>query len=293
MLTSEIHVRDPFVLPVPEEGKYYLYGTTAQNAFRGPWYGSDAYASTDLEHWEGPIPIFRPPPGFWATRDFWAPEAHRHAGRYFLFMSVKADGACRGTQIFVADGPRGPFGPHSDGPVTPRQWECLDGTLFVDEAGQPWIVFCHEWVQVGDGEVCAMKLSPDLRRPVGKPVLLFTASQAPWAIEISGGGHRGYVTDGPFLWRGASGRLFMVWASFDAGGERNYVEGCARSESGLITGPWVHQPQPLFTRDGGHGMIFRTFGGDALFTVHAPNTPPDERPVFLSVRERGEWLVVE
>ena len=53
-----------------------------------------------------------------------------------MFASFKAAGVCRGTQILVADHPKGPFVPHSDGPVTPRDWECLDGTLYVDPGGK-------------------------------------------------------------------------------------------------------------------------------------------------------------
>ena len=44
----------------------------------------------------------------------------------------------------------GPFELHSDGVVTPHEWCCLDGSLYVDDDGTPWMVFCHEWQQVGD-----------------------------------------------------------------------------------------------------------------------------------------------
>lgn len=57
---------------------------------------------------------------------------------------------------------RDPFVPLSDGPVTPADWECLDGTLYVAADGTPYLVFCHEWLQVKDGEMCAMPLTPDL-----------------------------------------------------------------------------------------------------------------------------------
>lgn len=43
---------------------------------------------------------------------------------------------CRGTQILRADKPEGPFVPLSDGPVTPADWECLDGTLYVAADGR-------------------------------------------------------------------------------------------------------------------------------------------------------------
>src|SRR5688572_25664773 len=83
---DDIHLRDPFVLPVSVEGKYYLYGTNGPN----PWdnsVGFDAYISCDLEEWSGPTPVFRPPLGFWADRSFWAPEVFFHHGRYFMCAS--------------------------------------------------------------------------------------------------------------------------------------------------------------------------------------------------------------
>jgi len=276
---SEIHIRDPFVVPVAEERRYYLYGTTDLDCWQGKATGFDIYTSADLEIWEGPFPAFRPEPGFWADQNYWAPEVHRYRGRYFMFASFKADGVCRGTQVLAADAPRGPFRPHSDGPVTPQGWECLDGTLFLDEAGDPWIIFCHEWVQVHDGEMCAIRLTGDLSAAAGIPLLLFHASEAPWGKKPE---KIGFVTDGPFLYRARNGALLMLWSSFGAGG---YAQGVARSTSGRIMGPWVQDPRPLYAEDGGHGMLFRTFGGRLMLSLHKPNKTPDERPLFLPLHE--------
>ena len=285
---SGIHIRDPFVVPVTEEGKYYLYGTTDENCWGGPGTGFDVYCSSNLREWEGPLPAFRPGADFWATENFWAPEVHRWRGRYFMFASFKAPWVCRGTQILVADGPRGPFTPHSPGRVTPPLWECLDGTFFVDDGGNPWMVFCHEWVQVHDGEVCVMPLTPELDRPAGEPILLFRASDAPWVKKAPD--QKDFVTDGPFAYRTAKGTLLLLWSSF---GSQGYAIGVARSASGKITGPWLHDPQPLYGKDGGHGMLFRTFDGRLMLTIHTPNQTPNERPVFLPVREEDDRLVVE
>lgn len=280
--TTDIHIRDPFVLPVTEAKLYYLYGTTGPESWTPSASGFDYYTSPDLQHWEGPFPAFRPPANFWADRNFWAPEAHLYHGRCYLFASFKAEGVCRGTQILAADGPQGPFVPISDGPVTPRDWECLDGTLFVDAHDHPWIVFCHEWVQVGDGEICAVRLSDDLKSAVEPPRLLFRASAAPWAHEINSKGRIGYVTDGPWLHRLASGELIMLWSSFGAGG---YTVGVARSASGDILGPWQQVPEPLYAGDGGHCMVFRAFDGQLWLALHRPNQSPDERPQFIPLRE--------
>lgn len=285
--TADIHIRDPFVLPVVAEKRYYLYGTTGAQAWTPSATGFDYYTSPDLQTWEGPFPAFRPPAGFWADRNFWAPEVHAYRGRYYLFASFKAEGVCRGTQILAAESPRGPFVPISDGPVTPRDWECLDGTLFVDADDRPWMVFCHEWVQVGDGKICAMRLSDDLTAAIEPPHVLFRASEAPWAQEIDSKGRRGYVTDGPWLHRLASGRLIMLWSGFGVGG---YTVGMARSASGDIQGPWQQIPRPLYTGDGGHCMVFRTFDEQLCLALHRPNRSPAERPHFVPLRENTSTL---
>ncbi len=286
---SDIHIRDPFVLPVEAEQQYYLYGTTGAEAWTNHATGLDYYTGRDLEHWEGPFPAFRPEAGFWADRNYWAPEVHAFRGKYYMFVTFKSEGARRGTQILAADSPRGPFRPISEGPVTPREWECLDGTLFVDDDDQPWMVFCHEWVQVGDGEICALRLSTDLTAAVGEPMLLTRASEAAWAEELVSKNRRGYVTDGPSMYRLANGELVMLWSSFRGG---RYGVGVAKSASGGIAGPWVHVAEPLYEADGGHCMVFKTFEGELRLAFHRPNPNPQERPQFVALRENGGGLEI-
>lgn len=282
---QDFRIRDPFIVPVPSDRTYYMYGSTDTNTWKGKAVGFDVYRSSDLIDWEGPFAVFRPDADFWSDRDFWAPEVHCYQGRYYMFASFKAEGKCRGTQILVSDAPMGPFTPHSAGPVTPADWECLDGTLYVDDAGNPWMVFCHEWVQIHDGSMCAIPLSKALDKPAGEPVFLFSASEAPWVREISGAGN--YVTDGPFMYRPSNGKLMMIWSSF---GDKGYAVGMAHSTSGDITGPWKQCESTLFDSDGGHAMIFRTFEGQLKLTFHQPNGTPNERPVILSIKESENGL---
>jgi hypothetical protein len=270
------------VLTAPSERRYILYGTMGEYAWTSFAVGFDCFTSDDLQTWEGPFPVFRPEASFWADRNFWAPEVHIYGGKVFLFASFKAQGVCRGTQILAASSPRGPFHPLSAGPVTPPDWECLDGTFYVAADGQPWMVFCHEWVQVGDGEICALPLSADLACAVGEPVVLFRASQAPWVKPVESKGRKGYVTDGPWLHRLPEGELIMLWSSFSAGG---YTIGVARSASGQLTGPWLQDAQPLYCNDGGHCMTFRDFDGNPWLSFHQPNGHPHERPKFLPLAE--------
>jgi beta-xylosidase len=288
-------MRDPFV--VPSGGAYYLYGSTDKDIWRSPGVGFDVYISAgNLTEFEGPFPVFRPPEGFWSSTNFWAPEIHRYKDEWYMFATFKPNTGRRGTAVLKsagkrgdeAAGLRGPFVPWSAGPLTPADWECLDGTLHVDREGRPWMVFCHEWTQVGDGQICAMPLSTDLKQAAGEPRLLFTASEAKWAYPLKNRAPDSYVTDGPNLYTAGNGTLLMLWSSFGEDGK--YRIGAAVSKGGLVTGPWEQQREPLYAADGGHGMLFRSMEGNLYLAVHTPNKTPDERAIFIEIAEKDGVL---
>lgn len=292
MKTSDIQIRDPFVFV--EDGYYYLFGSTDKDIWTGG-VGFDVYRSADMANFEGPFPAFRPPKGFWAKKNFWAPEVHKYRGAYCMFATFKPKTGRRGTAVLKSAAAMGPYEPYSAGPVTPPEWECLDGTLFVED-GMPYLVFCHEWVQAVDGEICAISLSPDLKAPAGKPALLFHASEASWAAPLKSRPGKvippeSYVTDGPFLWRTQDGGLLLLWSSFGADGA--YRIGAACSESGTLRGPWLQSAEPLYAADGGHGMVFRATTGQLYLAIHTPNKTPDERPLFVEVAEEGGLLRIK
>ena len=270
---EEIRIRDPFILTDTENQCYYMYGTTALEA--GTLHAKNTftvYKSYDLEAFDdGKIIFDGGVSGFWADQDFWAPEVHRYNGKYYLFGSCKADGKCRATHIFVCDKPDGIFVPVSESPVTPADWECLDGTLWVED-GVPYIVFCHEWVQIHNGEIWAMELAEDLSKSVGEPFLLFRASDNPNVSPLKR--HNGaYVTDGPFLYREA-GKTKMIWSSFY---QERYLVLDAEADS--LRAPWQHGGS-RFAFDGGHAMIFTNLSGKRMISLHSPNKAGEERAFF-------------
>lgn len=282
MKNAEIHIRDPFVLT--EGGQYYMYGTRGGN-FGQKTGGFDVYTGTDLQTWSEPKPIFESAE-YGLDRDVhWAPELHKYGGRYYLFATFTQANGRRATYSLVSDTPDGKFAPVSGKPLTPEEWWSLDGTLFIDDDGAPWLVFCHEHVQVLNGTVCAVRLTPDLGAPAGEPILLFYGSDAYGAPANDEGR---YVTDGPFLHRGENGRLYMMWST---GINGQYCQCLAVSEGGGVTGPW-RQLEPMFTADGGHGMLFRALDGQLMLTLHRPNNQPDERPQFFAVTDDGSALRV-
>jgi GH43 family beta-xylosidase len=296
---NDINIRDPFILPVVRDSIYYMYGTSPQQDANGRLTGGVAvYRSRDLQTWEGPQQVFTVPGDNWITGTVWAPEVHAYRGRYYLFVTLNSDlewkkkqenwppFTFRGTQIFHADTPEGPFLPFDRVPHTPMDYMALDGTLWVED-GTPYMVFCHEWIQMVDGTMEVVELKPDLSAPAGKPLSLFCATSAPWAPE----GRNSYVTDGCFAYRTKSGKLLMIWSSFT---QEGYAIGVAESVTGKIRGPWKQHPEPLFNGDGGHGMIFRTFDGRLCIVFHQPNHPGGaERAHVFELEDTGFSLVVK
>lgn len=273
---ADIRIRDPFILTDRENNCYYMYGTTAlkQGTLRAKKTFS-VYKSYDLENFEEPkVVVDGEKTGFNKMYDFWAAEVHKYKDKYYLFGSIKSDDTCRATQIFVCDTPDGEFLPLSKKAKTPDKWECLDGTLYV-ENNIPYMVFSHEWVQVKDGEIWAVKMSDDLKEPIEEPFLLFKASDNPNVTELGEKGSGNYVTDGPFLYN-ENGKLKMIWSSFYNG---RYLVLSAESDS--IHGKWRHMGSE-FEFDGGHAMIFYTLEGERKIALHRPNYAEKERAWFGS-----------
>lgn len=299
---GEIRMRDPFILEtVP--GEFVLFGTSDQNVWGGPATGFDCYTSKDLDHWDGPIAAFRPPPGFWADIQYWAPEVHALEGRFFMFATFADSTRARprGVAVLVSDQPAGPYQPWSDGPVTPANEPCLDGTLHIDDDSTRWLVYSRgtegtsDSPGIADGEMYALRLSQDLRTGVGEPILLFAASSAGWTrplrfpkgVEPPKDLHLAkdpLFTDGPFLLRSNEGTLLMLWSSH---GEAGYAMGIAESENGTITGPWIQHDSPLWSSNGGHGMVLRASTGRDYLAFHWPNNTPDERVQLTEVHISG------
>ena len=280
----DVHISDPFILPDAGSGRYYTYVQFVDSqrfpdvpAGPGHFY---VLESPDLIHWSEPRVCFEKG-DFWADRDYWAPECHIWKGRYYLISSFRTEGSYRRCQCLVSDSPEGPFRPVREEPLTPEGWHCLDGTLYIDRKGAPWLVFCHEWLQVDDGQICAVPLSDDLGEATGDPVILFRASDGPWT-------GRSGVTDGPFLHRLPGGKLLMLWSSFTA--EGSYAISYAISGNGEILGPWKQREDPLYSLDGGHGMLFRTFSGQLMMACHCPNDHIRKRILLFEMEETADAL---
>lgn len=281
MKNNEINIRDPFVLVYND--KYYMYGTRAKN-FGIKTGGFDVYIGTDLENWSDPITVFDSDVYGMNTQVNWAPEVHYFNGAFYMLATFTKPDGLRGTYILKSDTPDGMFKPHSIGSVTPDGWECLDGTLLI-ENGKVYCVFCHEHTQILNGTICFVELSSDLTKAVSEPIELFAASSF-LGREATEADHN--VTDGPFLFKKSNGKLIMIWSTCNNG----YVQCVATSDNGFVNGKWTHL-KPVFDDDGGHGMIFRDLGGQLMLTLHCPNISHQEKPIFFKIKETEDSIEID
>ena len=271
-------VRDPCV--VYDGEKYYMYGTGLASGL-----GYGCVTSDDLKTWSEPFNVYTFPEEIGAQGDCWAPECHYYNGNYYLFATYRGSNGLRGCSIFKSESPAGPFEMITDGHITSSEWHAIDATLYVDENGDPWIVYVREWVsapnETGTFEVA--RLSDDLTEIISEPVEIFNAKAPYWSDSR--------VTDGCWVYKMKStGSLIMLWSSSDTSG---YNVGMARSESGNILGPWEQITTRLYsyqysqTYDGGHASIFTNKDGQMMISFHGPNSSTE------TVREHAFFLPIE
>lgn len=295
LAAEDLHVRDPFVVTDAANGRYLLLssyfvsrpGRDGRDVFPFLGTGAKVYESRDLKTFREPKQVLDIPKEL-GCRAFWAPEMHHYRGKWYIFGTINyrrgtAPGkGVRGTWTFVSDSPEGPFRPTGKRPIPPPDWNTLDGTLWVED-GKPYMVFCHEWLQIGVGEMCYVRMTDDLSAPVGEPKTLFKATDYT-PKPANDPRHKTWdnVTDGPFLYRSPkSGKLYMIWSNVRRQG---YAEIVCESATGRLAGPWTNF-RLLFERDGGGGMLFRKLDGSLALALHRPNRPPKERAKFFDIEE--------
>lgn len=288
-LSAGFPCRDPFIMLY--DNRYYLYHGASES-------GIFCSVSDDLEVWSDPVKVFAVPENFHGTKClFWAPECHYYNGYFYIFTSVWSKiYEHRVISVYRSNNPLGPFEDIAGGCITPKDWDAIDGTLYVDDEGQPWMVFVHEWTSMPDdnGGMCAAKLSEDFTHFISEPIHLFYAKTPAWAT-------RG-ITDGCYLYTTDAGELLMIWSNFS---KNEYAIGLVKSESGKIEGPWTHcedtvyqrGQKPQFAEDGGHGMIFQTREGKTKMVLHSPNKKlPNgdyEHIVMYDVVEKNGLIEIE
>jgi hypothetical protein len=267
---DSIVLSDPYILTDHRTSMYYMTGT-----------GGMLWKSKDLRFWDGPYMVARPNPNSWMGPKpmIWAAEIHPYKNKYYYFatftnQSIIVDTVNgnaierRASHVLVGDKPDGPYLPMKDPTYLPADKPTLDGTFWVDNDEKPYMVYCYEWLQNLNGTIESIAMKPDLSGTLGNGKVLFRASDSPWSREKdeNGNDRPNKVTDGPFLFRTATGRLGMIWTSWIY---NVYTQGVAYSENGTLVGPWIQEKEPITPPNYGHGMLFRTLSGQLLMSVHS------------------------
>jgi hypothetical protein len=291
---DSIRLSDPFILADTNTKMYYMTGT-----------GGLLWKSPDLRLWEGTYRVVQTDPQSWMGERpmIWAAELHKYKDKYYYFgtftnRAVKIDTVKgnvidrRACHILVSDKPDGIYAPISGENYCPEDQPTLDATLWVED-GKPYLLYCHEWLQNWNGTVEIISLKPDLSGVEGRRKILFFASESPWSKERSGENIiPNKVTDGPYVFRTQTGRLGMIWTSwvYDV-----YTQGVAYSDNDRPDGRWIHEHEPVTPPNYGHGMLFRTFEGKLLMSVHSHQVSDGRYirvPHLFEVDDSGDKIVV-
>lgn len=293
---DSIRLSDPAILADKSTNMYYMTGT-----------GGLLWKSKDLKNWSGPYRVIQTDSTSWMGKNpmVWAAELHYYKGKYYNFATftnqdVKIDTVRgnvierRACHVLVSDKAEGPYVPMEDDIYLPANMPTLDGTLWVDKDKKPYLVYCYEWLQNWNGTIEKIELKSDLSGSIGESKLLFKASDSPWSREVENGVVKpNKVTDGPYLFKTKKGKLGMIWTSWI---DDVYTQGVAYSKSGTLDGPWIHEKEPITPSNFGHGMLFQTFEGKWLMSVHSHkniNGRYHRVPHLFEVDLSGKKLIVK
>ena len=255
---NDIHLRDPFIIK-DGEGGYIMTGSSTKITI----YDSDGvyyYHSTDLENWRGPYLIISKK-HLRKSKDFWSPEIYHIDNIYYMIITLTCKGHKRGSYLLASK--KIVSGYKMIGRITPEDKMSLHATL-LEEDGEYWVTYCHEWKECVNGEIRRVKLTPDMKGIVAETdTLLFKATANGYKTSTSR-----LVTDAPYYLR-QNKELYIIWSTYD--NRRNYLTLMAKSSNGKISGEW-EQLAPLIVDDGGHAMVFNDYSGIRHIVYHTPST---------------------
>jgi len=288
---DSILLSDPFILTDSATQTYYMTGT-----------GGLLWTSKNLRFWNGPRKVIEIDTTSWMGPhpEVWAAEIHHVRDKYYYFATFTNNAICidslhgrriprRACHVLVSDRPDGPYRPMPDAAYLPPHKPTLDATLWFDTDGHPYMVYCHEWLQNGNGTVEKIRLTDDLSGTIGWEQVMFRASDSPWSRNDDGTAFNS-VTDGPWLFRTQTGRLGCLWTSWVG---KEYTEGVAYSRSGTLDGPWEQEAKPITPPNYGHGMLFYDWRGRLLLVQHSHeerNGRYIRRPHFFLMDDEGDRL---
>lgn len=308
------------------------------------------YTSTDMKNWGNrkivaTLDDLKNVHGYtcYTNGNNWAPDVIEYGGKFYMISTYWCNAighdnpnysgegigeGHRATVIMVCDTPDGEFVPISKmctsakgnsvpvystslGHITPAGQDVIDSTIWIDELGQPWLIYTDEWTNYSDsiGYYQAAKLSADFTTLISAPITLFggkqTATVGGVTYETNG------TTDAAWLYRTSDGDLLCIWSTYRKGsGVNRYCVAISRSSNGKIDGTWTFEGylydaatdgkrietqnqfynngDPYFA-SGGHANVIKTADGLPWLTLHLnmgeASNPIIKHPAFIPLRE--------
>lgn len=272
--------RDPFIYVDREKQAYYCPVVAAE--------GIKIFKSRDLNKWRDLGTVYNYS-GIYAGHTWWAADMYQWKDNiYCIATAVSPNGSAddftspKCNAVFKGEyGPEGCVWPVNKAQVNlipQSDTQNIDGSLYVDENGAPWIVYCREAAteitdKGYDAGIYAYKLNDELSATEGEPVHLFNGSSSQYACSVDvRDGKDVYIADAPMLWRDpSSGNLICIWSHYakQPGNDiqKWYSIGQAVSRSGKLEGPWEHTGI-INNYDGGHGCLFEDLNGNMKLAYH-------------------------
>jgi arabinan endo-1,5-alpha-L-arabinosidase len=265
----QVDVHDPVM--AKEGNTWYVFST-------GP--GITFYSSTDMVNWRPEGRVFPSEPA-WARAvapgfngHIWAPDIHRHDGKYFLYYAVSAFGKNTsgiGVTVNKTLDPRSPDYHWVDQGLMLQSvpgrdlWNAIDPNIIEDDAGTAWMAFGSFWSGIKLVKLDASRArlaEPQEWHTIarrGRPAFTSDESGGPAEIEA------------PFIFRKNGYYYLFVSLGLCCQKEKStYHLAVGRSRS--VTGPYLDRNGKDMSEGGGSLVIagnatWKALGHNGAYTI--------------------------
>ena len=268
--SSPLLAGDPFILL--HNGKYYQYGTNHED-------GILVYESDDLKEWRlcdnkrHGFALHKSDTS--ATKWFWAPEVYAFGDKFIMYFTRNEHISCA-----IAEHPTGPFVEVGKKPMYNAPDFRIDNSLFVDDDGKAYLLFCRFVKGSSNGsEIWMGELENDRVTLREQTIRKCLNANEPWERV------QARVSEGPFMLK-HNGKYYLTYSANDYQSQ-DYAIGYAVAET--PRGPFQKaKVNPILRRPAGfvgsgHHSFFKDKEGKLriVFHVHYSTSQIHPRRVII------------